>query len=92
MRRALARSRYSKGIAYALADHCKILLRGTTNEWTCMGILSDGSYGVPVGIFFNFPVHCKDGNYEIVKVIIIYIHSKILNLKGFTFEKKIFSN
>ena len=69
MKRTLARSRYAKGVAYALADHCKILFRGTSNnEWTCMGILSDGSYGVPGGIFFIFPVHCKDGNYQIVKV------------------------
>jgi len=31
-----------------------------------MGIPSDGSYGVPKGLIFSYPVTCKGGNYEIV--------------------------
>lgn len=33
-----------------------------------MGVFSDGTlYEVPDGIFFSFPVICKDGKYEIVR-------------------------
>lgn len=27
----------------------------------------DGSYGVPLGLIYSFPVVCKDGAYSIVK-------------------------
>jgi malate dehydrogenase len=32
-----------------------------------MGIPSDGSYGVPAGVIFGYPVTCKDGKYSIVQ-------------------------
>jgi len=33
-----------------------------------MGVVSDGSYGIPAGIWSSFPVKCsKNFNYEIVK-------------------------
>lgn len=32
-----------------------------------MGIESDGSYGVPKGLNFSFPVRCENGKYEIVQ-------------------------
>ena len=32
-----------------------------------MGIPSDGSYGIPKGIIYGFPVTCKDGQYTIVQ-------------------------
>jgi malate dehydrogenase len=32
-----------------------------------MGIVSDGSYGVPAGIISSFPVTTKDGKFEIVQ-------------------------
>jgi len=28
---------------------------------------SDGSYGIPEGLIFSFPVICKDGDYQIVQ-------------------------
>jgi len=31
-----------------------------------MAIPSDGSYGVPKGLIFSYPVECKDGKYKIV--------------------------
>jgi malate dehydrogenase len=34
-----------------------------------MGIPSDGSYGIPEGILYGYPVTCKNGQYEIVKGI-----------------------
>ena len=32
-----------------------------------MGIVSDGSYGVPAGLISSFPVTSTDGRYEIVQ-------------------------
>lgn len=34
--------------------------------WTSMGIPSDGSYGVPKGLIYSFPVRINNGKYEIV--------------------------
>jgi malate dehydrogenase len=34
-----------------------------------MGVISEGDYGVPKGLWSSFPVKCKDFNYEIVKDI-----------------------
>ena len=36
-------------------------------EWVSMGIPSDGSYGVPEGLIYGFPVAVKNGQYEIVQ-------------------------
>jgi malate dehydrogenase len=32
-----------------------------------MGIPSDGSYDIPEGIMFGFPVTCESGEYKIVQ-------------------------
>jgi len=32
-----------------------------------MGISSDGSYGIPEGIMYGFPVTCQGGEYQMVK-------------------------
>jgi hypothetical protein len=32
-----------------------------------MGVCSDGSYGVPKGIFYSFPVTCEKGEWSIVQ-------------------------
>ncbi len=32
-----------------------------------MGIPSDGSYGIPAGVIYGFPVTCSSGKYEIVQ-------------------------
>jgi malate dehydrogenase len=32
-----------------------------------MGAYSDGSYGVPEGIFYSFPVTCEKGEWSIVQ-------------------------
>ena len=39
---------------------------GTQGEWTTMGVVSDGAYGVPSGLVFGFPVVCEAGRYHIV--------------------------
>ena len=54
--------------ANAAVDHIRAWSLGTPKgDWVSMGIVSDGSYGVPEGIISSFPVTCKDGNYKIVQ-------------------------
>lgn len=54
--------------ASAAIDHMRDWALGTAEgEWTSMGIPSDGSYGIPEGLIYGFPVKCKDGKYEIVQ-------------------------
>jgi malate dehydrogenase len=36
------------------------------NNWVTMGVASDGSYGIPEGVVYGFPVRCKQGEYHIV--------------------------
>ena len=36
-------------------------------DWVSMAIPSDGSYGIPEGLIYSFPVTCKNGEYEIVQ-------------------------
>jgi malate dehydrogenase len=35
--------------------------------WVSMGVCSDGSYGVPEGLFYSFPVTCEKGEWSIVQ-------------------------
>jgi malate dehydrogenase len=54
--------------ASAAIDHIRNWIYGTpSGDWVSMGILSDGSYGIPEGIMFGFPVTCNNGEYQIVK-------------------------
>lgn len=53
--------------ANAAIDHIRDWWLGTNGEWTTMGVPSDGSYGIPEGTMFGFPVICANGEYEIVQ-------------------------
>ncbi|GLW54141.1 malate dehydrogenase [Kitasatospora phosalacinea] len=54
--------------ANAAIDHVHTWVNGTpAGDWTSMGIVSDGSYGVPEGLISSFPVTTKDGKFEIVQ-------------------------
>jgi malate dehydrogenase len=54
--------------ASAALDHVHTWVNGTADgDWTSMGIVSDGSYGVPEGLVSSFPVTTKDGSFEIVQ-------------------------
>lgn len=56
--------------ASAICDHIYSWLVGTKEgEFVSMGVMSDGSYGVPEGINFSFPVTCKDGAWTVVQDI-----------------------
>lgn len=53
--------------ANAAIDHIHDWWLGTDGAWVTMGIPSDGSYGIPEGTMFGFPVTCANGQYEIVQ-------------------------
>lgn len=40
---------------------------GSNGKWVTMGVPSDGSYGIPEGVVFGFPVITENGKYTIVK-------------------------
>ncbi|MDD5300188.1 MAG: malate dehydrogenase [Gallionella sp.] len=47
------------------------LLGAHHNNWVSMGVPSDGSYGIPEGVIYGFPVKCKQGQYHIVQDLTI---------------------
>ncbi|MDV6373077.1 malate dehydrogenase [Deinococcus arenicola] len=54
--------------ASAAIDHMHDWALGTADgQWVSMGIPSDGSYGIPEGLIYGFPVKCANGKYEIVQ-------------------------
>jgi malate dehydrogenase len=53
--------------ANAAIDHMRGWVAGTSGKWVTMGIPSDGSYGIPEGTLYGFPVTCEGGKYQIVK-------------------------
>jgi malate dehydrogenase len=54
--------------ANAALDHVHTWVNGTAEgDWTSMGVVSDGSYGVPEGLVSSFPVTTKDGEWSIVQ-------------------------
>ncbi|KAF0976664.1 hypothetical protein FDP41_004563 [Naegleria fowleri] len=54
--------------AKAITDHMHDWILGTPEgEWVSMAIPSDGSYGIPEGVIFSFPVTCKNGTVSIVQ-------------------------
>jgi malate dehydrogenase len=53
--------------ANAAIDHVRDWLLGSGGEWVTMGVPSDGSYGIPEGLIYGFPVTTRDGRYRIVR-------------------------
>jgi malate dehydrogenase len=63
--------------ANAAIRHVHDWVFGTpAGDWVSMGIPSDGSYDIPEGIIYGYPVTCRDGRYEIVKGIELSDFSK----------------
>ncbi|QLQ11965.1 MAG: malate dehydrogenase [Nocardioidaceae bacterium] len=53
--------------ASATVDAARDWLRGSAaGDWVSMAVRSDGSYDIPEGLIYSFPVTTKDGNWEIV--------------------------
>ncbi len=62
-----ARGLYAEAsAANAAIDQMRDWWQGTQGEWSTMGVVSDGAYGVPEGLVFGFPVTCTPGDYRIV--------------------------
>jgi malate dehydrogenase len=77
--------------ANAAIDHVHDWLLGTNGKWTTMGIASDGSYGIPEGTMFGFPVTTQNGEYTIVQGLPIDAFSQErinLTLKELTEERE----
>jgi len=54
--------------ASAAIDHVRDWALGTDGEdWVSMAVASDGSYGIPEGVVFSYPVRCVRGDYRIVQ-------------------------
>jgi malate dehydrogenase len=54
--------------ASAALDHIHDWIHGTAaGDWVSMGVPSDGSYGIPAGVIYSYPVTCKGGAYSIVQ-------------------------
>ncbi|PRC93416.1 malate dehydrogenase [Solimicrobium silvestre] len=47
--------------ANAIIDHMRDWVMGSNGRWVSMALPSDGSYGVPEGIFFGVPAICENG-------------------------------
>jgi malate dehydrogenase len=58
-------------------DHMHDWVLGTPNDdWTSMAVASDGSYDIPEGLMYSFPVTCRNGDYQIVQGLKIDNFSK----------------
>ena len=54
--------------AHAGLSHVRDWVHGTAEgDWTSMAIASDGSYGIPEGLVYSFPVTIEDGACRIVQ-------------------------
>jgi malate dehydrogenase len=54
--------------ASAAIDHIRDWVKGTPEgDWVSMAVPSDGSYGIPAGVIYGYPVTCKNGDYQIVQ-------------------------
>ncbi len=43
------------------------ILSSHHNDWVTMSVPSDGSYGIPEGVLYGFPVTCRNGHFRIVQ-------------------------
>jgi len=54
--------------ANAAIAHIHDWVMGTPEgDWTSMAVPGDGSYGIPEGLTYSFPVTCSNGEYKIVQ-------------------------
>lgn len=64
--------------ANAAIEHMRDWALGTNGKIVSMGIHSDGSYGVTLGLIYSFPVTCANGEYSIVQDLEINAFSQDL--------------
>jgi malate dehydrogenase len=52
--------------ASAAIDHVRDWIAGSA-DWLSMAVPADGSYGIPEGVFYSYPVTTRGGTYSIVQ-------------------------
>jgi malate dehydrogenase len=58
--------------ASAAIDHVRDWFRGSASgDWLSMGVPSDGSYGIPEGVIYSYPVTARNGDYQVVQGLAI---------------------
>jgi len=63
--------------AYAGLSHMRDWVGGSAvGDWLSMAVPSDGSYGIPEGLMYSFPVTIQDGRYAIVQDLAIDAFSR----------------
>ncbi|MFO1426589.1 MAG: malate dehydrogenase [Steroidobacteraceae bacterium] len=63
--------------ASAAIDHIRDWFRGSPQgDYLSMGVPSDGSYGIPEGVIYSYPVVCRNGQYEVVQGLSIDAFSR----------------
>jgi len=82
--------------AKAICDHMRAWWFGTDGDFVSMGVWSDGSYGIPTGIVYSYPLEIQPGgNYSIVQNLPIsaFSHDKMmLSAKELMEEKEVASS
>ena len=54
--------------ANAAIAHMRTWVKGSElGDWVSMGVYSDGSYGISVGLIYSFPCICEAGDWKIVQ-------------------------
>ena len=62
--------------ANAAIDHMRDWNLGTNGKWVTMGVVSDGSYGIPEGMIYGMPCTCAGGKWQVVKGLEIDVFSR----------------
>ena len=58
--------------ASAALDHMRTWFSGSAEgDWVSMGVPADGSYGIPEGVIYSYPVICRGGDYQVVQGLAI---------------------
>jgi len=54
--------------ASAAIDHVRDWVLGTRDgDWVSMAVPSEGSYAIPAGVIYGYPVTCTNGKYQVVQ-------------------------
>ena len=65
---AIIKARGASSAASAAIDHVRDWALGTPDDdWVSMAVASDGSYAIPEGVVYSYPVRCARGEYQIVQ-------------------------
>ena len=64
--------------ASAAIDHMRDWALGTpAGDWVSMAVPADGSYGIPEGVMYSYPVTCKAGRHAVVKGLAVDEFSRV---------------